>query len=131
MVAAVRTPSYPKTGITNVKKVLWEGLDGDDTGRPVRLGKYSDKTVHIFSPTGAHGSATTILQGSNDPKANPDHADHANAKWVVLTDAQGNAISKTADAIEVIEENPEWIRPSQSGGTASDVTVALIGKRVP
>lgn len=131
MVAVVRTPTFPNTKQTNVVQVLWEGLDGDDTGLPVRASKYSDKSVHIYSPTGAHGSATTIIQGSNDPKADPTHADHANAKWVTLTDAQGNAISKTADAIEQILENPLWIRPSQSGGTSSDVSVSLACKRTP
>lgn len=131
MAAAVRTPTFPKTKQTNVRHVLWEGLDGDDTGLPIKVPKFNDKSVHIFSPTGAHGSATTIMQGSNDPKADPDHADHANAKWVTLTDAQGNAISKTADAIEQILENPLWIRPSQSGGTNSDVSVALVCKRTP
>ena len=131
MVAVVRTPSFPKTKQSNLKKVLWEGLDGDDKGLPVRVGKYTDKTVHIYSPTGAHGSATTVIEGSNDPKADPTHADHANAKWVTLTDGQGNAISKTADAIEVIQENPEWIRPNQSGGTSSDVSVSITCKRTP
>lgn len=130
MAATVRTPTFPKTKQSNLRKVIWEGLDGDDTGLPVRIGKFTDKTVHIYALT-SHGSATTVLQGSNDPKADPTHADHANAKWVTLTDGQGNAISKTADAIEVVQENPEWIRPSQSGGTAADVIVAITAKRTP
>lgn len=131
MVAVVRTPTFPKTKQTNVRQVLWAGLDGDDTGYPVKVSKFNDKSVHIFSPTGAHGGATTILQGSNDPKADPTHSDHANAKWITLTDPQGNTISKTSDAMEQVLENPMWIRPSQSGGTGSDVSVSLVCKRTP
>jgi hypothetical protein len=127
---AVRTPTYPKTKQSNLRKVLWEGLTGADTGLPVRLGKYTDKTVHIYALTG-HGGGTTVLQGSNDPRADPTHASHASAIWTTLTDGQGTTISKTADAIEVVQENPEWIRPSQSGGTAADVVVAVTCKRTP
>lgn len=124
MAEAVRTPSFPKTKQINVRKILWEGLDGDDSGRPVRLPKFNDKTVHIYAPT-SHGSGTTILQGSNDPKADPDHADHANAKWETLTDALGNAISVTGDDMFTLLESPEWIRPDQSGGSGADVAVAV------
>jgi hypothetical protein len=117
------------TGISNVEMWAWAGLDGDDTGIPVKFAKYSDKTAHIYSPTAAYGSATVTIEGSNDPRANPAHASHASALWVTLTDAQGNAISKTSDAIETILENPLWIRPKTAGGTSSDVTVAIVGRR--
>lgn len=130
MTATVRTPTYPKSKQTNVRHVVWSGLDGDDTGRPVRVSKFNDKSVHIYAET-SHGGATTIMQGTNDERGNPDHASHSSAKWVGLTDAQGNAISKTSDAIEQILENPMWIRPSQSGGTGADVVVALTCKRTP
>lgn len=130
MVAAVRNPVFKESGKTNVVHVVWSGLDGDDTGLPVNISKFSDKSVHIYALTG-HGSGTTVLQGSNDERADPDHTDHANANWVSLTDPQGNAISKTADAIEQILENPLWIRPSQSGGSSADVIVAITGKRTP
>lgn len=128
MVAAVRTPSHPKSKQASVRHVIWSGLDGDDTGLPVRMAKYSDKSVHIYALT-SHGSGTTVLQGTNDERGDPEHADHANCKWLTLTDAQGNAISKTDDAIEQVLENPMWIRPSQSGGTNADVVVALTCKK--
>lgn len=131
MANTVRTPSFPRTKQSNLKKVLWEGLDGDDTGLPVRIGKYTDKTVHVFSPTAAFGGATVTFEGSNDPRANPTHADHANADWIGLTDGQGNAITTTGSKIEVIQENPEWIRPKSAGGTAANISVGLTAKRTP
>lgn len=107
---------------------LWESLDGDDTGRPVKTADFSDKTVQIWATD--HGSGTTVLQGSNDPRANPNHTDHANAVWKTLKDADGNAISVTADSnVLLVRENPLWIRPSQSGGTAATVKVALVCKK--
>lgn len=126
-----RTPVYLETGQSNVVQVSWSGLDGDDTGIPVNMSKCSDKTVHIYSPTATYGAATVTIEGTNDPRGNPAHADHANAIWTGLTDAQANAISKTANAIEAILENPLWIRPKTAGGTGSDVTVNIVGKRTP
>lgn len=110
--------------------VTWEGLDGDDTGRPVRLPWESDKTVQLGAGGGnTHGGSTTILQGSNDVRADPDHADHSNAVWFTLTDPQGNAISRTTSALlEQVQENCLWYRPSQSGGTAGDIDVIIVAK---
>lgn len=131
MADTVRVPVWNKTKISNVEQVTWSGLDGDDTGTPVNMSKCADKTVHIFSPTAAYGSATVTIEGSNDVRADPLHPSHASAIWTGLTDAQGNAISKTANAIEALLENPLWIRPKTAGGTASDITVSLVGKRTP
>lgn len=107
---------------------LWEGLDGDDTGRPVMMADFSDKTVQIWATD--HGSGTTVLQGSNDPRANPNHTDHASAIWATLTDIDGDPISATANAGPLlVRENPLWVRPSQSGGTNATTKVALIGRK--
>lgn len=108
----------------NCVVVTWSGLTGADTGKPISLSGFTDVTAMIYALS-THGSGTTVLQGSNDPRANPNHASHASAIWLSLTDAQGNAISKTADAIEVVEESPLWVRPSQSGGTSANVEVVL------
>lgn len=123
------SPQFLETGVTNVQWVLWEGVNGTGSGVPIKSPKFSDKTVHFF---GTWGGATFVMQGSNDPRANPEHANHASADWITLTDAQGNAISKTTtNAGEVIEENYMWIRPLASGGTGTDMDIAICGKRVP
>lgn len=109
------------TGISNINLVVWSGLDGDDTGEWVRMAKYSDKTIHIYAAS-SFGGATVTLEGSNELVP-------TGANAITLTDAQGNAISKTAAAIEQVLENPLWIRPKTSGGTGADIIVAVCGRR--
>lgn len=117
------------TGISNVEVWTWSGLVGstNDTGRPVRFAKYSDKCLHVYG--GTWGGSTFTLQGSNDSRADPDDAGHASAVWIDLTDAQGNTISKTADSIEQVLENPLWIRPRLTGGTGTGIVATLLGRR--
>lgn len=107
--------------------ITWEGLDGDDTGKPVNVAHMADKCVQLGAIGGdTHGGATTILQGSNDPNAG---SNPANAVWFTLTDVFGSPISRTTAAtLRQIAENPLWIRPSQSGGTSGDLDVILVCK---
>lgn len=132
MAEVVRTPTFPRSKQTGVKHILWSGLDQDDSGQAVRLGKYSDKTVHIY---GTFGGATVNLYGSNDPRAQDDidagtTFGAKTAVWTVLTDAQANAITKTSAAIEVIEENPMFVMPVVTGGDGTTaLVVALVAKR--
>lgn len=88
----------------------WLALANGDTGQPFSSPDYGgDATVTFEGTFGAGGSIT--LQGSND-----------NVNWYPLTDPQGNAITKTAAAIETIEEAPLFMRPNV---TAGDGTTAL------
>jgi hypothetical protein len=66
--------------------------------------------VQIGGTFGAGGSVT--LQGSND-----------GTNWVAVTDPQGTAVTKTAAAMEVIEECPRYICPNV---TAGDGTISLV-----
>ena len=71
---------------------------------------------------GTFGAAATItLEGSNN-----------GSNWVVLTDLQGNSISKTSAAIEGIQEHTRYVRPKLASGgdgsTAIDIT--LFVKRI-
>ncbi len=115
-----RTPTYPDIGITDAKLYLWSGLDGDDTGVPVKVGKCRTLTAHVFSST--YGSSTVTIEGTNDP------AYATSGEWQGLTDPQGTAISKTADGIEEIEEHPLFIRPKTASGTGASVAVGLLCK---
>jgi hypothetical protein len=131
MATVVRTPTVigtDATGISNVEMWVWV-IDGDDTGLPVKFAKHSDKTVQIDSAS--FGTATVVLEGSNDLRADPNHADHANAVWLTLTDPQGNAISKTANSVETVMENTLWVRPKATGdaGDALTINVRLLGRR--
>lgn len=88
-------------------------LGGATKGAWIEIPKYTDKTIQF---AGTWDSATAIAVGSDDPRCltDPDNADK-----YTLTDAQGNAISKTANAGEVIQENPRFMRVETSGGDQS------------
>lgn len=112
------TVNHTKTqpsGINSVELFTWAAMGGSDVGDAVGFPQNADKCVQI---DGTFGSATVVIQGSND-----------GSKWFTLTDPQGNAISKTSAALEQIEEVPLYIRPSISGGTGSSINVRLLARR--
>jgi hypothetical protein len=124
MADTVRTPTIYRgdkngTGITNVDLVVWSGLDGDDTGTPVKMAEYNDKCVQIYAVT-TFGSGTVTLEGSNELVP---------TTWHTLNDILGASISKTAAAMAQVAENPLWIRPKTASGTGADIVVALLCKR--
>lgn len=95
----------------------WTGLDLDDSGIAIQCVDYVDRTVAITGTFGAGGSVT--LQGSND-----------NTNWFALTDPQGNAITKTAAALELVMEAPLYIRPLVTAGDGTtNLTVTLLCRR--
>lgn len=103
-------------GDRGVHTVTWEAMGNADTGSALEMPGASDRSIQM---AGTWGSATIVLQGSND-----------GVNWSTLTDPQGNAISKTADSIEMITELTRYIRPVSSGGTGTDVDVTVLIKRV-
>lgn len=125
---AVNAADVPRTPTAFVDKGVqvftWSGLDGDDTGVPVNVSKCRELTAHIYS--GTYGGSTITLEGSVDPRGNPAHADAANAEWAGLADNSGTAISKTADAIESVQEHPIWLRPKTAAGTGANIMVGLV-----
>ncbi len=101
-------------------KWIWDAMGDADTGAPLDPNgggiSFSDKTVHLIGTD--WDSATIVIEGSND-----------GVTYVTLTDPQGNPLSFTVDAMEVILENPLYIRPSSSGGLGStDVDVIMTGR---
>ncbi len=119
---AADTPRTPTTTAMPKDAVLytWAGLDGDDTGVPVDVSTCRQLTAHVYSST--YGSSTITVEGSNATAA-------TTSEWVGLTDPQGNAISKTADGIEAIEEQVRFFRPKTASGTSADVAVGLLCQR--
>jgi hypothetical protein len=97
--------------------LTWTGLDTDDSGTPVELVDYADRTVTITGTFGAGGSIT--IQGSND-----------NTNWFAVTDPQGNAITKTAAGMETLMEAPRYIRPLVTAGDGTtSLTVKILCRR--
>lgn len=108
---------------TDIKSMMpaciytWAGLDSDDSGAAIECMDYADRTVQITGTFGAAGSIT--MQGSND-----------GTNWFPLTDPQGNAITKTAAALELIMEAPLYLRPLVTAGDGTtNLTVKLLCRR--
>ena len=101
-------------GLKGTKLVLWETMVTGDTATPFFIPDAADMTVHII---GTFAGGTSIsLTGSMV----------LGGTYTVLTDPQGNAITKTAAGIEAVEEAPLYVKPTIASGTADDIDVYLL-----
>ena len=111
---AIRTPVMTKQvkGSENnaIIKVTWSGLQNGDTGAPVFFPDYTLASFQLTGTFGAGGACS--IQGSND-----------DTNFVNLEDPQGAALTKTATALEKIEQPCLAIRPNV---TAGDGTTSLV-----
>lgn len=97
--------------------ITWASLAQGDDGQSYEMPGSSDRSVQIV---GTFGGATVTIEGSID-----------GTNWATLTDPQGNAISKTATALEMVSEVTRYIRPNITGGDGTTaLTVSLIAKKV-
>jgi hypothetical protein len=93
-----------------VQVAVWTPLTTTDAvGRAVALAGSADRCIQF---SGVFGGATVVLQGSNHAAPDPD----TDTDWFVLSDAQGNAISRTDVGGEQVLELTRWIRPKLTGG---------------
>lgn len=129
---ATNRAATPSSLLPDVMIYRWSALDGDDYGDAVKLPRNADKCVQFGINNGAasagqnHGSATTTFQGSNDPLV---ETDPVNAIWFTLHDPLGNNISVSSNGIKQILENPIYVRPFQTGGSAGNLDVVLVCKK--
>jgi hypothetical protein len=101
----------------NARIVSWTPLANGDSGLPFAMPGFADRSVQVGGTFGAGG--TVIIEGSID-----------GSNYIVLTDPQGNAISKTAAAIEAISEIVKLIRPRVTAGDGTTaITVTLIARK--
>lgn len=103
--------------------IVWSGLSVDDTGSPLQFAGHADKTVHVF---GTWDGASVIFEGSNDPRV---ETDPNNAAWATMNDPQAIAFQRSSDFIDMVVENPRYMRPRVSGGGGStNITIILCCK---
>lgn len=113
------TRSSSNAGVTPVDTigemyvVAWSGLLNGDDGAAIQFAEFADKSIQFSGTFGVGGSIT--LQGSND-----------GTNWFPLTDPQGNAITKTAAALEKVDEATAWVRPIVTAGDAATNLVATL-----
>lgn len=109
------TRNYEKP---SVGVYIWRLTNADGTGAHLsRNEQAADRTVQVF---GTFDSGTVTIQGSNeDPPVN----------WSTLHDAGGADLTMTANEMQVVIENPLFIRPILTGaGATGDTTVILVCK---
>ena len=97
-----------------VHQKVWT-LGNADSGSVHDAANLPDKT---FQVVGTWGSATLVIQGSND-----------GTNWTTLNDPQGGALSfTTGSPTDVIAENPRYVRPTTSGGTGTALVCTIISQ---
>jgi hypothetical protein len=108
-------PAVIQNHLPIVKTITWENFTAaDDVGEHLITAHYSDKTVTVFGNFGSGGSMK--MEGSND-----------GVNWFDMTDPQGNALTFTAAKMEMLQENPLYVRPKMTAGTSVDIDVILCG----
>lgn len=101
----------------NTHVLSWTPLANGDSGTPYGQAGFADRSIQVSGTFGVGG--TVIIEGSND-----------GTNYIVLTDPQGNAISKTAAAIESVSEITKFIRPRVSAGDGTTaITVSMLVRR--
>jgi len=116
---AVINATRTQFGDNSVTVFTYETITtANTTGAPIQMAEYADRTIHVKGTFGA--AATIVWEGSND-----------GVTYVTLTDPQGNALSKTAEAIETVMEVTRFARPRlASGGDGStDIDVIVLLRR--
>jgi hypothetical protein len=95
----------------------WSGLLNTDDGQPVESPPYADRTVQVTGTFGVGGNAR--IEGSNN-----------GTNWNTLNDPQGTPLNFTAGNIEVLLENPRFIRPIITAGDGTtNIAVTMYCRR--
>ena len=105
------------SGNGQVIKFEWELTTANADGSPIpaRFAEHADRTYYFL---GTWGGATAAIEGGDG------------TTYLPITDAQGGAISKTADSIEVGVETPEITRPRLTTvGAGATITATCIARR--
>jgi len=112
---AIRQPTFTKIeGDDSAILVQWTGLLQGDTGAPVQLVKYADRSVQVTGTFGAGGSV--LIEGSN-----------TSVDFATLNRLQGTPLSISSAGISQILENTVQLRPNVSGGDATtNLSVAVL-----
>lgn len=115
---ATRNPQITRLSAgTPVFLIEWVGLLNGDVGAPVEMPDYGDLTVTMEGTFGSGGSVS--LKGSNDL-----------SNYIVLTDPQGNPITKTAGGLESVTETPRAFRPEVTAGDgATNLQCRVLARR--
>jgi hypothetical protein len=97
------------------KSITWETLTSTNVDGVAAVVANAEVSITI-TVNGTFGSATVIIQGSND-----------GTNWHTVKDVLGVAVSLTAAGMVSLSDLPLYIRPSTSGGGGTqDIDVTAI-----
>lgn len=92
----------------------WQDITEADTGAPVNMARHPDRTVQVVGDFTTSGAIT--MEGSND-----------GSTFGTLHDLAGNDLVLTDSTPKAIAENPLYIRPRATAGTAVAMDVYVCG----
>ena len=120
--------TFQQTNLNAVASVVYNPIGADSTGTPTDVtAAYVDSSVQFY---GEFSGATIRFEGSDDPRANPNHPDHADAAWETVSDSFGNLIETTQRAKIHVNDFSWWVRPVVIGGDINTaITVAIAGRK--
>lgn len=103
----------PTVIVDGLMTYQWSPVTESDTVSYATIGGVGTLAGSV-QVTGTFGSATVVLQGSND-----------GTNWVTLKDTSGTAISLTAAGASEFSTGMAYIRPSISGGSSQSLTITV------
>jgi hypothetical protein len=96
------------------QKITWTGLLNGDTGQPVQLPEYADRSIQVEGTFGVGGSVA--CEGSNDA-----------TNFRALRDPSSTTIAITAAGIKAVLENTVQTQPHVTAGDGTtSLTVTML-----
>ena len=106
-----------RSDVNNGVVFTWAAMANGDTGSPVSVAEFADRSLQVTGTFGAGGSVSG--EGSND-----------STNYVALADPQGNALTFTTAKIEQVLECVQWLRPNVTAGDGTtSLTVTMFARR--
>jgi len=112
----VATKTATQTFDGEAATVSWAAMGNADDGTPVP----GVGLLGSVQFAGTFGSATVVLEGSND----------GGTTYATIKDATGTAVSTGTAAIFSLNANVKLVRPRTSGGTGTSLNVTLFARYV-
>lgn len=101
-------------------KVVWSSVTTGDTGAPVEVFGYNDRSIQV---EGTFGGATCTIQGSLDAVLGGSGVLTA-GNYEPLRDPSSTALTFTVAGLKSVLEMVRTIRPSVAGGAGTlDITM--------
>jgi len=114
-------------GANSIVVAQWLGLGNADTGVPVALTDWADRSIQV---SGTFGGATLTVQGSND-YTNYFAQNYSSMVWNTMRDPLGNLLTfSTSGDLKQMLELALYVRVITSGGAGTNLNVVMGGRQL-